>query len=235
MVSINVIHERAALPAELPAGAKAKVHLIVVQVSDIKAAATEIITALNDVSWIAKLDPVARDSYEATALRTIDKLTSDFASINSSVTSSFGEYLVSIAAGDSLEIVLNHDVFPIAELWKEKVTKNHGFDFHTESLQEVISFGEAKYEKGTNPYNDSADQILKFIALKKDRGDGVHLEKFASKNAISNLLKSSRGFTVAFSMHSDKPESILKNALKSDLIKKLILCSHELHIVGVKS
>lgn len=235
MTSIDVIYQRAAVQSELPAGATAKVHLIVVQVNDIKAAANEIIAALNDVSWITKLDPVAKASYEKTAHRTISKLTSDFRAIDSSVTSSFGEYLVSIAAGDSLGAILNHSVFPIAELWKEKVSKNHGFDFHTESQQEIISFGEAKYAKGTNPYNASANQILEFIDLKKDSGDGVHLEKLASSNAINNLLNSSRGFTVAFSMHSDKPESILKNALTSDLIKKLIECSHELQIVGVKS
>lgn len=235
MSSINVLYERLALQSELPAGATAKVHLLVVQVNDIKTAANEIITALNDVSWITKLNPVAKLSYESTALRTITKLTTDFGTVDSSVTSSFGEYLVSIAAGNSLGAVLNHTVFPVSELWKEKVTQNHGFDFHTESQQKVISFGEAKYVKGTNPYTASATQILEFIKARKDGGDAVHLKNFASENAIQNLLKSSRGFTVAFSMHSDKPESILKNALASDLIQKLIKCSHELQIVGVKS
>lgn len=235
MTSFNILYQRPVLQSELPPGATAKVHLIVVQVANVKDAANEIITALNNVSWIAKLDPVAKASYEQTALRTIAKLTTDFSTVDSSVTSSFGEYLVSIAAGNSLGVVLNHAVFPISELWKEKVTKNHGFDFHTESTQEIISFGEAKYVKGTNPYNASAAQILEFIDLKKDAGDAVHLRTFASQNAIQKLVNSSRGFTVAFSMHSDNPQSILKNALASDIIQKLIKCSQELQIVGVKN
>lgn len=235
MTSIKILYERSALQSELPDGATAKVHLIVVQVNDVKAAANEIIAALNDVSWITKLNPVAKLSYERTALRSIDKLTTDFGTVDSSITSSFGEYLVSIAAGDSLGVVLNHNVFPISELWKEKVTQNHGFDFHTESLREIVSFGEAKYVKGTNPYNASAKQILEFICVGKDGGDATHLVNFASKKAMQNLLNSSRGFTVAFSMNSDKPEYILKNALQSDIIKELINHSQELQIVGVKS
>lgn len=232
---MKITYNRQADPQELPAGATAKVFLIALKIEDVKKQAADIVGLLSDTSWIRQLDATAKLSYEKTALRTIDKLVSDFSTIDSAVTGSFGQYLVSIAAGQCLGILLKHTVFPISELWKEKLTNNPGFDFHTESTGKRISFGEAKYQKGANPYSAAAAQIVEFIALGKDGGDAVHLERFATAEAMDNLRNSSRGFTIAFSLHSGKPDKILRNALSSQLVKDLCMCSDELQIVGVES
>lgn len=233
--TLKVIYRSSVAPADLPPGTIAAVNLIAVKVIDIKSHATELIDVLKNTSWITNLDAVGKATYESTAERTIQKLVADFSTVSTEVTSSFGQYMISMAAGQSLGLLLNHTVFPIAELWKEKLTNNPGFDFHTESTLPTICFGEAKYDKASNPYTAAASQIIDFIKDKKDLGDAAHLERLATKTALESLLKSSRGFTVAFSLKSDDPEKVLKNALKSDLIATLCKTATELQLVGVQS
>jgi hypothetical protein len=222
-------------PSELPHGTTATVNIIAVKISDVSGYARELINFLSDTSWIKNLSPVGKLTFERTSNRTIEKLVRDFQTIDNTVTSSFGEYMVSICAGQSLGLMLSHTVFPISELWKEKLTNNHGFDFHTESLQQRISFGEAKYNKTSNPYKDAAKQIIEFIEAGKDSGDAALIAYFASKEAIENLIRTSRGFTVAFSINSDNPETILSNALNHDIIVDLCKKCDELQLVGVSS
>lgn len=226
---------RKADSTELPSGATAEVYLIAVKIDNVGGYAKELIGVLNNTSWINDLNPVGRLTFERTAKRSIDKLVVDFQTIQNAVTSSFGEYMVSMSAGQSLGVLLNHLVFPISELWKEKLTNNHGFDFHTESQQQRLSFGEAKYNKTSNPYTEAAGQVIDFINAGKDGGDAALLSYFAKPESIENLLQGRRGFTVAFSIHSNNPENILSNALNSDLIVKLCRECDELQLVGVTS
>lgn len=219
----------------LPAGSTADVWLISVEVDDVKGYAQELVTILNDTSWIQKLNSVGRISFSRTAMRTIDKLVQDFNSVQNSVTTEFGEYMVSMSAGQSLGVLLGHSVFPISELWKEKTTHNHGFDFHTETPDQLLNFGEAKYKKNANPYSEAASQVIEFIELGKDGGDAALIAHFATEEAINNLLDHHRGFTVAFSISSDDPEAILRKALGSSFVLELCKRCEQLQIVGVKS
>ncbi len=221
--------------SELPSEATAVVYLIAVKINDVRGYAQELIAVLNNTSWIDELSPVGRLSFERTARRTIDKLVVEFQTINNTVTSSFGEYMVSMSAGQSLGVLLGHLVFPISELWKEKLTNNHGFDFHTQSPQQKLNFGEAKYNKTSNPYTDAAGQVVDFIEAGKDGNDAALISHLASPEAIENLLQSNRGFSVAFSINSDNPEAILSNALASDFIVKLCGKCDELQLIGVSS
>jgi hypothetical protein len=220
---------------ELPPGATAVVYLIAIQIDDVRGYAQELITVLNDTSWIDKLNPVGRLSFEKTAKRTINKLVVEFQTINNTVTSSFGEYMVSMSAGQSLGVLLGHLVFPISELWKEKLTNNHGFDFHTQSPQQKLNFGEAKYNKTKNPYTEAAGQVVDFIEAGKDGNDAALISHLASPEAIENLLQTSRGFSVAFSINSLNPEAVLLNALASDFILELCCKCDELQLIGVSS
>ncbi|WP_429886019.1 hypothetical protein [Geoalkalibacter halelectricus] len=222
-------------PQKLPQGSTADVWLIDVLVEDVSLFAQELVVALSDTSWIQKLDPVGRLSFERTANRTIAALVTSFATVQNQVTSSFGEYMVSMSAGRSLALLLGHEVLPISELWKEKTIHNHGFDFHTESQEYLVAFGEAKYKKGGNPYTQAASQVLEFIALGKDGGDAALLEHLCSHEAIANLLSGHRGFTVAFSVASDNPILVLQNALKSPDIEKLCYSCDQLQIIGVRT
>jgi len=229
-----IYHHKVTIP-ELPENATAEMHLLCVEVEDVHKHASDLISELNDTSWISQLNPIGKMSYERTAHRTISALVEMFSHIESHITEEFGEYMVSMSATNSMKEKLSHSIFPLSELWKEKKLGNHGFDFHTESISKQIAFGEAKYNRRDNSYTDAAIQVLEFIKDGKDYGDAVHLTNFASPGAILNLQNKRRGFAVAFSLHSNDHVKILNNALNSALILELSSQCHELYIIGVRS
>ena len=210
------------------------VYSIYVEIDDIGAKATEMITMIADTSWISKLDIVTQTSYEARSKITIDKLINGILKkVINTVNTEFGEFLISATAQDSLELTYSHNKVPLAELWKEKKTGNPGFDFHTESNADLIAFGEAKYSGITNPYTNALTQISRFIDLKKDKMELVDLKNFTSKESINNALVDKKAFVAAFSINSNNPQSIIENALKSENIDSL-LNYDELYIIGIK-
>lgn len=231
---MDIIHYRLVPENELPENATATVHQFCIEVTDINQVAEALVLNICDTSWIDALDPIPRASYEATANRTIQRLVEIFNSTGNNVSSEFGEYMVSMAAGQGLNEQLNHIVLPLSELWKEKLIGNGGFDFHTVSPSSLFNFGEAKYNASTNSYNDAAEQIERFIVEGKDSGDAIHLQYFSQEEAITNLLGRARGFCAAFSINSEDHELILANSLENQHIQNLILGCNELMIIGVK-
>jgi hypothetical protein len=232
---MEIIYHKQVTEIDLPQNATAEIHLFCVQIEAINQHAKDLISILHDKSWIGELEPIAKMTYEQTAERTIEKLIEIFSGIDSIIRSDFGEYMISMSAGNCLGEKLNHLVLPLSEIWKEKVLGNHGFDFHSKSPNEKIAFGEAKYNSRDNSYREAAKQIIEFILDGKDRGDGVHLKNFVSLEAIQNLVKNKKGFSVAFSLHSSNHEQILHNALNSDIIANLSSQCDELYIIGVKA
>lgn len=205
-----------------------------VKIHDIGIRAKEMIAILSDKSWINELDIIPRKSYEARAERTIDKLINDILNkVVSTVTAEFGEFLISSTAQDSLEIKYSHTKVPLAELLKEKVTGNPGFDFHTESHTNLIAFGEAKYSGSINPYRNAMEQIADFITLKKDDAELVDLQYFVSDESIENIKKDKKAFIAAFSINSQNPIDIFSNALSSTYIDDL-LAYDELYLIGIE-
>ena len=75
----------------------------------------------------------------------------------------------------------------LQKLWKEKISGNPGFDFHTETPTEFIAFGEAKYRAASNAYNLALKQIKDFIQEKKDLKELSDLKNFVGAKAISNI------------------------------------------------
>ena len=210
------------------------VYSINVEVNNIEVRATEMIDMIADTSWISKLDIISRISYKARSKTTIDKLINGILKqVTTTVNSEFGEFLISVTAQDSLELEHNHIKVPLAELFKEKKTGNPGFDFHTESNTQLISFGEAKYSGVTNPYTNALTQISRFISLEKDKMELQDLQNFVSKESIENILDNKKAFVAAFSINSENPEVIIQNALKSEHIIPL-LSFDELYIIGIK-
>ena len=210
------------------------VHSIHVKVQDISLRAKEMIDTLSDTSWIKALDFIPRSSYEARAERTIEKLiNSILKKVSTTVSSEFGEFLVSVTAQDTLDINYNHNKVPLAELLKEKVTGNPGFDFHTESETNLIAFGEAKYSKIVNKYNSALKQIGGFIDLKKDDAELVDLQYFVSKKAIENYALEKKAYVAAFSINDESPVGVIKKALASKHVEKL-LQYEELYIIGIE-
>ncbi len=219
----------------LPQGATAETHLFCLDIDDVASHANDMISKLNDTSWILELGAIPRASYETIALKTVAKLVKIFGNTDGKIGEAFGEYMISMSAGNCLGESLNHSVFPLSELWKEQLSGNPGFDFHTESLNKRITFGEAKYNSNQSSYTPAAKQVRAFIEADKDKMDAVHLKHFATPQAIQALLDESRGLAIAFSLHSSDHKKILANAMKSNLVQKLCHLCDELYIIGVRT
>ncbi|MDP1933091.1 MAG: hypothetical protein Q8L60_16685 [Gammaproteobacteria bacterium] len=210
-----------------------KIYAALVRISDVKQRAQEMVVSITNTSWLDNLDIVSKTSFEASSSRTISRLAEGiFAKVDDTITEEFGEYMVSDTAQSLLEAKLNHKKFPLAELLKEKVTGNPGFDFHTETSSQFLAFGEAKYSGSVNPYSKAIEQILDFIELKKDASELIVLKPFATPAAINNFLLSKKVFVAAFSVNSETPEKIISNLLASAHIDHF-LGHEEFYIVGV--
>ncbi|MDA0144064.1 MULTISPECIES: hypothetical protein [Vibrio] len=214
-------------------GCTAKVHSILINIENIHTRATEMISVIQDVCWLNDLSPVAKHSYEARAERTIAKMVNNILNmVEDELTEDFGEFMVSASAQDALVEAFGHIKVPLAELLKEKISGNPGFDFHTETNTELVAFGEAKFSGGSNPYRNALEQIAKFISLKKGDAELVDLQNFVSEGAINNALSKRSAFVAAFSINGKKPQAIMSNAFKSQYLTNL-LQQDEIYLIGV--
>lgn len=205
-----------------------------VRIHDIESRADEMVTSLSDTSWIANLGAVEKVSYAARAERTVVKLVRLITErVDNQMTTDFGEFMVSDSAQSLLNNELDHNKVPLAELLKEKISGNPGFDFHTESSTNFIAFGEAKYSGEANPHGKALSQIVKFIGLKKDIAELTDLQHFVSEPAVNNTLQGIKAYAAAFSINNSDPQLIIQNALKSKFIDDL-LDFPELYVIGVE-
>lgn len=210
-----------------------EVYSACVSVKDLDKRALKMIESISNTSWLNELRPVAKRTFEARASRTIEKLVYDIKNrVDNQISSEFGEYMVSTAAQDVLESHLSHTPVPLAELLKEKVTGNPGFDFHTETPSSLIAFGEAKYSGKTNPYSNALNQITEFIGLKKDEAELLILDEFVTPDAMDNFQSEKKAVVAAFSINSEEPRNIVLNALQSEHIDEL-LSNSEVYLIGV--
>ena len=217
-------------------GKKCPVYEFVLKITDHKFYAQKMIHMVCDNSWISALDTISQTAYEKTVERTSEKLKEIFSrqAFDSQLKDDFGEYMISISSIMCLVERLSHKEVPLSELWKEKVTGNPGFDFHTISPEIIFAFGEAKYRSNSNAYSEAAEQVFNFIDLGKDFVDLIHLQNFSQKAAQKLANEKIRSFTVAFSMHSDNYGTIFNNALGNDFIKKISTHAQELYLIGVQ-
>ena len=201
--------------------------------------AKSLISIISENSWINQLDPVSKVSFETKVKATASELVKLFTtqSLQNTVSEEFGEYMISLHSLESLKTQLNHKEFPLAELWKEKIKNNHGFDFHTETPEQLLSFGEAKYISNGNAYGRAAEQVVRFISddEKKDYGDLLYLKNLnASDESVYRLLNDGkRCFAMGFSVNSNNLELIKKNALKNTDIRTLVNKAQTLYLIGV--
>lgn len=232
---MEIIHHEKVDSIRLPPTALADTYLTFIKINDVRKHAKDLISEITNTSWISNLDPVAKMSYEETARETIDDLVKKFNKVDDKVTKDFGEFMISLSSGISLKEKEQHQILPISELWKEKLSNNHGFDFHTISSRDKFSFGEAKYVSSGNSYTSAASQVVDFMSKGKDRRDAVHLQHLGSPIALQNLQDGKRGFIVAFSINSDDYKTILLNSLENTDIIELTQKCDELYIIGVQA
>lgn len=199
---------------------------------------SSVIREINDNSWISKLDIVDQVSYTARLQETVKKIMKDCLKFDNDLSqhvydySVVGEYIVSKEGRNALHSHFSHLYVPLAELWKEKVSGNPGFDYHSETESKIIIFGEAKYKSSENPYTTAIQQVERFINEKKDLKELTDLRHFISNESVENCIGGKKGFSVAFSIKSDKPENILDNAIRSE-DNVTINDYDEFYIIGV--
>ncbi|MBK0371037.1 hypothetical protein [Flavobacterium agrisoli] len=210
------------------------VNCIHVQITNLKSIVDEIHETIADTSWIDKLDALSQEIFRATSERTIDKIVNQIiAGMTSTVNEDIGEYIVSYAGQSALETNFSHIKIPLAELLKEKVSGNPGFDFHTLSAKRFLVFGEAKFSLDGTPRAIALDQIGEFITLKKEIAEVQTFRPFMDDECEKNILAGMRGYAAAFSFNAKDIDTIFKNALESDIIDELIK-HNELYLIAVE-
>lgn len=211
-----------------------KITILHVGIDNIKQRAEDITKIISDTSWISVLNVIEQITFEARVKRTIEKLINEVLNnINDKVTEDFGQYLVSVSSQEALCNKCNHSVVPLAELIKEKITGNPGFDFHTETNESYIAFGEAKYSSGDSPYSEALIQISDFIEKEKDKSELLLLSSFVSVHARDNFVAGKKAFVAAFSINAKDIIRIFVNILNSEHLTPL-LKYQGLYLIGVE-
>ena len=214
--------------------ATGKIFSIVIDITDLAVRVQEMLAVALDTSWLQTLDVIDRMGYEARSKRTVDKITNEILSnVESEISEDFGEYMVSDVAQTALKEHLSHIRLPLAELIKEKISGNPGFDFHTESPEALVAFGEAKYSGVKNAHGRALKQINEFIRDKKDVQEFPDIRRFVTEAAIENAASGIKAYSAAFSITSNDVGTIMDNALNSMHLKQL-LCYEAIYLIGVK-
>lgn len=191
------------------------VRLIRVEPVDMKITLGSILESLSSLCWIGQMAPYLREGYRVRAIGTIerlDKLLKE--SISSNLKSEAGEYVVSELSRSSVVNTLHYSDIPIAELFKEQISGNPGFDFFTVN-GDIILFGEAKYLSGRNAYSSACEQINRFALERRDLADIPDLKDFISSAALEKAAAGERGFIAGFSTTSMSNDALERHIIEN--------------------
>ena len=195
---------------------------------------SEMSAEIADTSWISNLAEFDQMLYNATAERTINKIVNDILTqVSNGLNTDIGEYIVSYSAQNALVNHYTHTKVPLAELLKEKISGNPGFDFHTISTKRFVVFGEAKFSMEHTPRAIALSQIKEFTTLKKDHAELGSLKPFIEDDVKANILNGMKGYAAAFSLNAQDIDTVFKNALRDDAIAE-IARHNELFIIAIE-
>jgi hypothetical protein len=185
--------------------------------TDISLTLKSIIDSLSDISWISTFDKdYGRDSYKQRAEDSIKYITKNIIkSSDDKITANSGEYVVSELARMAIVEHLKYLDIPLAELIKIKDVGNHGFDFYSRNLNEVLLFGEAKYNSRDNAYGSSLEQIVRFVNDKQDISDILDIDLFCCENSKTNFSKGQKGFIAAFASKKTSTTRLINGIKKN--------------------
>jgi hypothetical protein len=217
-------------------GSGPKVRFLRVEISNTRPVVEAAIARIADTFWANEVvDEFIRQGFLTRAQSTIDSLAASLESaIDNAITSSTGEYVVSITAHCIVEAIYEYKALPLAEIIKEKKSGSPGFDYHHEKDGLLLLFGEAKYTSAGNAYNNAFKQIVGHVAAGKDEKEAVDLAHFITDDTKTNFLSGKKGFTAAF---STKGKSFDVAKLKDGIIRNdyfgKLLEHEELVVVAV--
>ncbi len=218
---------------DLSSSCDCEINCIHIKISDFKPIVQEFEQHISNTSWINNLDAISKITFRNNAEKTINKIVTDIISkVTTNITVDIGEYIVSYSALHALETEFSHVKIPLAELLKEKISGNPGFDFHSVSSNKYLIFGEAKFSLEGTPRAKALDQIGDFIN-NKDDGELLWLQPFLEDDTIKHIVNGHKGYTAAFSFNGDNILTIFNNALDSDIICEIVK-HKELYLVAVE-
>lgn len=194
-----------------------------IEPSDLKVTINDIICSLNNLSWIKSFDEdYIKKSFEIRATKTAEYLSNQLKNFaQDKVTTDIGETVVSELSRLAIVNELNYCDIPLAELFKQQISGNSGFDFFSETLSQFIVFGEAKYVSRNNGYGRALEQIERFIREERDSSDLNDIDKFVSKLSLNNHTQNNKAFACAFSATSIKSKTLIDNILKNSNFNKI--------------
>lgn len=209
--------------------------LVEVEAANAKQEASDIIKIVIDTSWILKFDAIDQASLLACATPTINKIVDSILNkVGTKIEKEFGEYLVSYNAQRALVECLSHSAIPLPELFKEKVSGNPGFDFHTISPNTLIVFGEAKYNSNKSPFDNAEKQIIDFLDPRRQKHikELKEVRRFSGDIAAKKVIDGSLGIAAAFSIYAKDAQKTMENAIKHTEFQNL-LSNDEVYIIGI--
>lgn len=190
---------------------------------DITLTLKEVFSSLSDLAWISQFDEdYLQNSFAVRANATVDYIAKNIiSSTDTKITSNSGEYVISELARKTIVDKMSYLDIPLAELIKIKDVGNHGFDFYSKNNDEIILFGEAKYNARQNAYGLSFEQIARFEREMQDSSDIVDIDRFCCENSKKNFANGKKGFIAAFSTKATTSDRIIQGIKRNDDFKKI--------------
>jgi RNA-binding protein YhbY len=218
---------------DLSSASDCDINCIHIKISDFKPIIQEFQEHITNTSWINDLDELSKITFRTNADKTINKIINDIITkVTTNLTVDIGEYIVSYSAQHALETNFSHVKIPLAELLKEKISGNPGFDFHSISSSKYLIFGEAKFSLEGTPRAKALDQIGDFIN-DRDNAELLWLRPFLEDETITHLTNGHKGYTAAFSFNGENILTIFNNALDSEVVNEIIK-HKELYLIAVE-
>lgn len=191
---------------------------------DIGLTLKEVFISLSDLAWISNFDDeYLRLGFNVRAQATVDYIANNIIlSTDTKITSNSGEYVISEIARKAIVDEMTYLDIPLAELIKIKDVGNHGFDFYSRNLEDIILFGEAKYNARQNAYGLSFEQIVRFENEKQDCSDIIDIDRFCCENSKKNFAKGKKGFVAAFAAKGTSTKTIIDGIKRNEDYRKIV-------------
>ena len=178
---------------------------------DISMTVKELVISFSNLSWISRFDKdYIKSSFQKRAQDTADYLAKMLkCKEENKVTSSTGEYVVSELARQALVTNMEYLDIPLAELFKEQICGNPGFDYYSANKEKIIIFGEAKYLADRNAFGSGISQVSKFIEEGQDISDLNDIDKFFEEDSLAKANNGEKAYSIAFSSKATSSDKII--------------------------
>ena len=185
----------------------------------------DIIASFSNKAWISQFDEdYQRKSFAKRADETANFLAEKLREGNENgITKNTGEYVVSELARQALVEELEYLDVPLAELFKEKVSGNPGFDFYSANRDKIIIFGEAKYSSRQNAYGKGMEQVDRFISQGQDISDLNDIDKFFEASSLNAASNGDKAYAVAFAAKTTKSDDLIDGIVNNKHYSNLVL------------